>query len=84
MHVREHSACLYRFRIIHLDYKQATSEVVHFTKSNEKEVLSYAMCVAIMCSYKDRRAAAVGELLKCSKKPTNTSARYAVAVIKEK
>ena len=41
------------------------------------------MCVAIMCSYKSRWAAAVGELLKCSGEPTNASARYAVAVIKE-
>ena len=36
-----------------------------------------------MCSYKDRWAAAVAELLKCSREPTYVSARYAVAVIKE-
>ena len=36
-----------------------------------------------MCSYKDKWAAAVGELLKFSIEPTNVSARYAVDVIKE-
>ena len=39
--------------------------------------------MAIMCSYKERWAVAVGELLKHCREPTNTSARYAVAVIKE-
>ena len=57
--------------------------MVRFTKGDQKEVLSSATCVAIMCSYKDRWAAAVGELLKCFREATNTSARYAVAVIKE-
>ena len=33
--------------------------------------------------YKDRWAAAVGELFTCSREPTNESVRYAVAVIKE-
>ena len=41
------------------------------------------MCMAIRCSYKDRRAVAVGELLKCFKEPTNVSTRYAAAVIKK-
>ena len=36
-----------------------------------------------MCSYKDRWAAAVGELLKWSSEPTNVSVRYAMALIKE-
>ena len=36
-----------------------------------------------MCSYKDRWAVAVGELLKCSRELTNASTRYAVALIKE-
>ena len=72
--MREHSARLSKFRIISLDGKRAVSGiVVRFTKSHEKEVLSEATCVAIMCSYKDRWAAAVGELLKCSREPTNSS-----------
>ena len=33
--------------------------------------------------YKDRWAAAVGELFTCSREPTNVSVRYAVAMIKE-
>ena len=71
--MREHSVHLYRFRIISLDRKRAASGiVVRFTKSDEK-----------VCSYKNRWAAAVSELLKCSRQPTNTTARYAVAVIKE-
>ena len=36
-----------------------------------------------MCSYKDRWAVAVGELLKCSRELTNASTRYAVPLIKE-
>ena len=36
-----------------------------------------------MCGYKERWAAAVEELLKCSREPTNVSARYAVAMINE-
>ena len=36
-----------------------------------------------MFSSKNRWEAGFGELLKCSRWPTNTSARYAVAVIKE-
>ena len=79
--MQEHSAlCLCRFWIISLDHKQAASRiVVRFTISNEKEVLSFAPCMAIRCSYKDRWAAAVGELLKRSRKPTYASARHAVA-----
>ena len=50
------------------------------TKSAEIEVLS---CVCGYHAYKDRWAAAVGELLMCSREPTNASARYAVAVIKK-
>ena len=40
-------------------------------------------CMAIMCSYNDTWAVAVGELLKWSRKPTSVSSRYAVVVIKE-
>ena len=51
------------------------------TKSEQTEVLScgrgYRVC-------KDRWAAAVGELLTCSRKPTDASVTYAVAVIKER
>ena len=84
MHMRQHSARLYRFRIISLDHKRPASRiVVCFTKSNEKEVLSSATCMAIMCSYRTRWVTAVGELLKCSREPTNASARYTVVVIKE-
>ena len=37
----------------------------------------------MMCSYNDRQAAPVGEVLKHYRDPTYVSARYAVAVIKE-
>ena len=48
--MREDSARLYRFRIVSLDRKRASSGImVPFTKSDEKEVLSYkATCVAII------------------------------------
>ena len=63
--MREHSVRLYRFRIISLDRRTAVSKImVRFTKSDEKEVLSSATCVAIMCSHKDKWAAAFGKLLK--------------------
>ena len=78
MHVWKHSARLSRFTIISLEHKPAASGiVVLFTKSDEKEIhgltCSSATYTAIMCSYKDRWAAAVGELLMCSRERTNPS-----------
>ena len=49
----------------------------------KKRYLATATSMAIMCSYKDRWAATVGELLKCSTEPTYASTKYAVAMIKE-
>ena len=48
--------------------------------SAETEVPS---CVRGYHVYKDRWAASVGELLTCSREPTNASDRYAVAVVKD-
>ena len=48
--------------------------------SAETEVAS---CVRGYHVYKDRWAAAVGELLTCSREPTNASNRYAVTVSKD-
>ena len=48
--------------------------------SAETEVPS---CVCGYHVYKDRWAAAVGDFLTCSREPTYTSDRYAVAVIKD-
>ena len=61
-------------------YEQRTGSQYTSTKGVEIEVLS---CVRGYHMYKDRWAAAVGELLTCSREPTDASVRYAVAVIKE-
>ena len=61
-------------------YEQRAGSQCTSTKSAEIEVLS---CVCGYHVYKNRWAAAVGELLTCSRGPTNGSNRYAFAMIKE-
>ena len=78
--MQEHSARLSRFRKGWTGYEQRAGSRYAFTNSVELEVLS---CVRGYHMCKDRWAAAVGELLTCSRKPTDASVRYAVAVIKE-
>ena len=50
------------------------------TESTELKVLS---CMGGYHVYKDRWAAAVGELLMCFREPINASVQYTVAMIKE-
>ena len=76
----EHSVRLFRCRKSWTGYEQQAGSWYASTKSDEIEVLS---CVRSFHVYKDRWAAAVGELLTCSREPTNVSVRYVVAVIKE-
>ena len=61
-------------------YEQRAGSRYASTKSAEIEVLS---CMRGYHVYNDRWAATVGELLTCSREPTNASVRYAVGVIKE-
>ena len=61
-------------------YEQRVGSRYASTKSAEIEVLS---CIRGYHVHKNRWAVAVGELLTCSREPTNASVRYAVAVIKE-
>ena len=60
--------------------KQRVGSRYASTKSAEIEVLS---CMLGYHVYKDRWAAAIGELLTCSREPTNTSVRYTVTMMKE-
>ena len=60
-------------------YEQRAGSRYVSIMSSEKEVPS---CVRGYHVYKDIWAAAVEELLTCSREPTNASDRYAVAVIK--
>ena len=61
-------------------YEQRAGSRYASTKSAEIEVLS---CMRGYHVYKDRWAAAVGELLTCSRETTNLSVRCAVTMIKE-
>ena len=61
-------------------YEQRAGSWYASTKSADIEVVS---CMCGYHVYNDRWAAAVGELLACSRETTNSSVRYAVAVIKE-
>ena len=76
----EHNARLSRFTRSWTGYEQQAGSQYASTKSTEIEVLS---CVHGCHVYKDRWAAAVGELLMCSTELTNVSVRNIVTVIKE-
>ena len=78
IHVWEHSASLLKEKG-GKDEHRAGSRYASIM-SAETEVPS---CVLGYHVYKDRWAAVVGELFTCSRKPTNASDRYAVAVMKD-
>ena len=80
IHVREYSARLLKEKGGEDKSSERDDGRYASIMSAETEVPS---CVRGYHVYKDRWAAAFGELLTCSREPTNASDSYAVAVIKD-